>query len=310
LNLKKKTSLPLAHETGAFKILQDALDAISKEKEEIAAQLADAVTEISRQMEEKERQLEAMAELNQKLAGEVEDNKRKSAELKAVNQELESFSYSVSHDLRTPLRAIYGFSHILSEEYVQQLDAEGQALFSEIIYNTKKMGQLIDNLLEFSRLTKQKAVKNETNVTELVHDVVLELRQLEPERAIDISIRDLPEVPADAAMLRQLFINLISNAMKYTGKKDKAVIDIGSYTEGNNVVYYIKDNGAGFDPRYGHMLFGVFQRLHSSNEFEGTGVGLAIAEKIVKKHGGEIWAEGEVDKGAQFYISLPLQIEE
>jgi light-regulated signal transduction histidine kinase (bacteriophytochrome) len=167
------------------------------------------------------------------------------------------------------------------------------------------MGQLIDNLLEFSRIGKQHVSMGNVNINQLANAVVAELKQDDPRRMIHVTVKNLENVNGDRNMLKQVFINLISNAFKYTGTKDEAIIEIGSYLENEQCIYYVKDNGAGFDMQYYDKLFGVFQRLHSSNEFEGTGVGLAIIQKIIAKHGGKVWAEGKVDEGACFYISLP-----
>ncbi len=271
----------------ALELSEKALEAKDEEKNEIAVKLAKAVKELSFQIEEKE---------------------KRTLELEEVNKELESFSYSVSHDLRAPLRAISGFSEVLAEDYIGQLDEEAKILFSEIIRNARKMGELIDNLLEFSRLSKQDIFRGSINMNEIVGNIVTEMTKLEPERKIDISLMELPEVEGDKNMLKQLFFNLISNAFKYTGKRENASIEIGSYSRKRDQVFYVKDNGAGFDPRYYDKLFGVFQRLHSSIEFDGTGVGLAIVQKIATKHGGEVWAEAKVDEGACFYVSLPVKI--
>lgn len=227
-------------------------------------------------------------------------------ELKQANEELESFSYSVSHDLRAPLRAINGFTQILVEDYKDKLGADGQTILSEIIANAKKMGELIDNLLQFSRMGKQQVTMVTVNVKQLVNAAIEEVKLLYPQRTINIKIKDLQNIKGDSSMLKQVFINLISNAVKYTSKIEDPYIEIGCYTENDLCIYYVKDNGAGFDMRYYDKLFAVFQRLHSSNEFEGTGVGLAIIQKIITKHGGKVWAEGVVNKGAIFYISLPI----
>jgi light-regulated signal transduction histidine kinase (bacteriophytochrome) len=171
--------------------------------------------------------------------------------------------------------------------------------------NSIKMGKLIDNLLGFSRIVKQHVSMVDVNIKELVDSVVAEQRQIEPTRKINLTVKKLENIRGDRNMLKQVFINLVSNAFKYTGKKKEAIIEIGSYHEKDDCIYYVKDNGAGFDMLYSDKLFGVFQRLHSSNEFEGTGVGLAIIQKIISKHGGKVWAEAKVGEGACFYISLP-----
>ncbi|MCC8361267.1 sensor histidine kinase [Salinimicrobium sediminilitoris] len=289
----------------ALKLSEEALLAKDKEKKEITLQLAEAVKDLSIQIEEKERRAAELAEVNKQLAFQIQEKEKKKLELEEVNKELESFSYSVSHDLRTPLRAISGFSEVLIEDYAEHLDEEAQLYFSEIGRNVKKMGDLIDNLLEFSRLSKQDFFRVPVNIEDIIHKLVDEQKELEPERKTTVYVKDLPLIKGDKNMLKQLFFNLISNAFKYSSKREDSVIEIGSYPKGEQQVFYVKDNGAGFDARYYNKLFGVFQRLHSSNEFEGTGVGLAIVQKIVSKHDGEIWAEGKVGEGACFYVSLP-----
>ncbi len=290
----------------ALEMSEKALDAKNTEANEIAIMLARAVKELSFQIEEKGKRADELVKINEELAFQIKEKEKRTTELEEVNKELESFSYSVSHDLRAPLRAISGFSEVLAADYINQLDDEAKILFSEITRNAKKMGELIDNLLEFSRLSRQDIFRDTINMNEIVRNIVEELKRLEPNRNIDLDIQELPTVEGDKNMMKQLFFNLVSNAFKYTGKKEKAIIEIGSYTRDLNQVFYLKDNGAGFDPRYYSKLFGVFQRLHSSMEFEGTGVGLAIVHKIATKHGGEVWAEGRVGEGASFYVSLPV----
>jgi signal transduction histidine kinase len=288
----------------------------NKEKEKRAAELIVANKELLFQNEEKEKRAAELiianeelkkaeyhiAELNIGLERKIVE---RTAQLEQVNKELESFSYSVSHDLRAPLRAINGFTQVLMEDHHDQLDEDAQAVLNEIIGNSKTMGELIDNLLEFSRVGKQNLSLGIVNMKELVDSVITELVKEHPTRDFNLTVHKLTNIKGDRNMLKQVFINLVGNAFKYTGKKKQAHIEIGAYREPNHSTYYVKDNGAGFDMKYYDKLFGVFQRLHSSNEFEGTGVGLAIIQKIVAKHGGKVWAEGHVDKGACFFISLP-----
>jgi signal transduction histidine kinase len=285
------------------------------EKEKRAAELVVANTELAIankelafQYEEKERITIELSLANKELFLQNEEKIHKGLELELAVKELDSFSYSVSHDLRAPLRAINGFTCVLKDEYDAALDDDAKNLLNEIIANSTKMGQLIDNLLDFSRLGKQQPSMVNLNIEEIVNSVIIELKQLEPNRTFAIEIKNLVNIKGDKNMIKQAFINLISNAFKYTGKKEKAGIEIGSFFEEDNNfrTYYVKDNGAGFDMKYYNNLFGVFQRLHSSNEFEGTGVGLAIIQKIISKHNGKVWAEGKVNEGACFYISLPV----
>lgn len=289
----------------ALTVRKPHLTLASDSQEDLAAALLEANRALAHQIEEEEKRAAELLLINNELAYQIEEKEKKTAELEAAVKELESFSYSVSHDLRAPLRAINGFAQVLAEDYLEQIDAEGKVFLEEIISNSRKMGQLIDNLLEFSRVGKQAVTMYTVDVGQLVSDVLTELKQLEPNRQITIRVQKLAKCQGDRNMLKQVFINLLSNAFKYTSKKQEAIVEIGSYTEDSNQVYYIKDNGAGFDMRYYDKLFGVFQRLHSSNEFDGTGVGLAIVQKIIAKHGGKVWAEATVNKGACFYISLP-----
>lgn len=225
-------------------------------------------------------------------------------QLEAANKELESFSYSVSHDLRTPLRAVNGYAIMLKEDLGSKLGAEGDRVINTIIDNARLMGQLIDDLLAFSRLGRMGIKLNDVNMNEMVRDCVKELLAIETEK-YQIKIRALPHCRADSSMLKQVWMNLIGNAIKYSSKKDQPQIDIGFKRKEERTVYYIKDNGVGFDMQYGAKLFGVFQRLHGNDQFEGTGVGLALVKRIIDKHGGEIWAEAKPDEGATFYFSLP-----
>lgn len=225
-------------------------------------------------------------------------------QLEIANKELESFSYSVSHDLRTPLRAISGYSVMLQEDYNDKLDAEGKRIMGNIIANSKMMGQLIDDLLSFSRLGKKALIRTTVDMQVLATNVVNELLQNE-DKDYHISITSLPQAEADQGMIKQALMNLVSNAIKYTSKKDRPEIEIGAIDKETRTVYYVKDNGVGFDMAYAYKLFGVFQRLHSQEEFGGTGVGLALVKRIIDKHNGEIWAEGEENVGAAFYFSLP-----
>ena len=229
----------------------------------------------------------------------------RAAELEASNRELESFSYSVSHDLREPLRTIDGFSRILQKDYADKLDAEGLRLIDIVRGGTQKMAQLISDLLAFSRIGRKGMELSEIDMGELVETVSIELRSAVPERKLRFNIKKLPIAQGDAAMIRQVVINLMSNAVKFTREKRLAVIEVGNMVQDGENIYYVKDNGVGFDPQYKDKLFRIFQRLHSEEEFEGTGVGLAIVQRIVHRHGGRIWAEGKVGHGATFYFTLP-----
>jgi signal transduction histidine kinase len=230
---------------------------------------------------------------------------KRTEELEAANKELESFSYSVSHDLRAPLRSIGGYSRILLEDYSDKLDEEGRRLLEVITRNGMRMGQLIDDLLAFSRIGKQSLVKVNLNLDSIVRHVIEELRSNRDQKS-EVVINPILNAKGDSSMLKQVFTNLISNAIKYSRKKENPRIEVGSWEEDERMVFYVKDNGAGFNMDYYDKLFGVFQRLHSATEFEGTGVGLALVNRIITKHGGKVWAEGKVGEGATFYFSLPV----
>jgi light-regulated signal transduction histidine kinase (bacteriophytochrome) len=245
---------------------------------------------------------EEIQQLNARLEQRVRD---RTAELEAVNHELEAFSYSVSHDLRAPVRAIGGFARILADEHAGALTAEGHRVLNVVMKESERMGRLIDDLLAFSRIGRQSPQTEEIDVAALVDEVYRELAALAPGRRIELRVAALPRAQADLALLRQVLVNLIGNAIKYTRPRELARIEVGGSVRGSENVYQVKDNGAGFDPRYKDKLFGVFQRLHSEAEFEGTGVGLALVQRIINRHGGRVWAEGQIDQGATFYFMLP-----
>ncbi len=224
--------------------------------------------------------------------------------LETANKELESFSYSVSHDLRAPLRAMDGFSRAVLEDYGPQLPEEGRRHLQIIRSNTQKMGELIDDLLTFSRLSRAPLNKLKIDPRMLVQSALNELVSQREGRQIDLRIESLPECEGDPALLKQVWVNLLSNALKYSRKRETAVIEIGCTTEDGIHAYFVRDNGAGFDMRYAHKLFGVFQRLHRAEDYEGTGVGLAIVQRVIHRHGGRVWAESVVDQGSTFHFTL------
>lgn len=232
---------------------------------------------------------------------------RKIAEeqLLEANKELESFSYSVSHDLRAPLRAIHGYTNILQEDYSGILDEEGNRILGIVINSASMMGQLIDKLLAFSRLGKQKLLKVDLDIEPIVEDIIADLKHVYPNVKLNVQTKLSKNLFGDNLMIKLAMTNLLSNAIKYSCKKEEAMIEIGSKVESSETIFYIKDNGAGFDMKYYDKLFGVFQRLHSHEEFEGTGVGLAIVNRIILKHDGKIWAESKLNEGSTFYFSLP-----
>ncbi len=225
-------------------------------------------------------------------------------QLEATNKELEAFSYSVSHDLRSPLRAIDGFTRILQEDYAEKLDDQGRRLLGVVRDNSRKMAELIDDLLEFSRLGRKSLSTTAIDMKRMVEDVLKEVHVAGEQRS-ELVLKALPPARGDATLLRQAWSNLLDNAIKFSGKRERPVIEVSGHVNGVECVYCVKDNGAGFDMQYYDKLFGVFQRLHRTEEFAGTGVGLAIVQRVVLRHGGRVWAEGKVDEGAAFYFSLP-----
>jgi light-regulated signal transduction histidine kinase (bacteriophytochrome) len=236
--------------------------------------------------------------LNEKLEKRVVE---RTVELEAANRELEAFAYSVSHDLRAPLRAVDGFSRILLDEYGPQLPAEAQHYLQVARDNALHMGDLIDGLLSFSRLGRQPIRKQLVEPADLVRQAVEDLGLEQAGRPVEIAVGYLPACEGDPLLLKQVFVNLLSNALKYCRTRERTRIEIAT---ADSSAYYVRDNGVGFDMRYADKLFGVFQRLHRSEEYEGTGVGLAIVQRIVHRHGGRVWAEGVVNQGATFYFTL------
>jgi PAS domain S-box-containing protein len=290
------TVSPLKDKTGnIIGVSKIARDITSNKKSE--SELINANRELIFQNEEKEKRAAELIAANKDLT--IAERR-----LKDAIDELESFSYSVSHDLRAPLRAISGYSKMLKRNFEGQLDSEANRLMNNIMNNATKMGQLIDDLLNFSRIGRKELLKMNVQMQTVVTNLCFELKNEYGHRGIEFQINELFPVQADNVAIRQVWVNLISNAIKYSKLKDNAIIEIGSQLNGNEIIYYIKDNGAGFDMRYADKLFGVFQRLHSDEEFEGTGVGLALVQRIIAKHGGRVWGEGKVNEGATFYFTL------
>jgi len=233
---------------------------------------------------------------------------RDMTELRQRTEELEGFTYSVSHDMRAPVRAIDGFTRILIEEYAGSLDDEGRRLLEIVRQNTEKMGQLIDGLLALSRLGREKLVFSDIDMTEVAKTAFEEQKAAGGrERNIACHIDPLPVAYGDKRLITQVFQNLLANAIKFTRNEESSTIEIGHKTEGSDNVYFVRDNGVGFDMNYAEKLFGTFQRLHAANEFEGSGIGLATVRRIIDRHGGRVWAEAETNKGATFYFSLPVR---
>ncbi|MGH8865486.1 MAG: ATP-binding protein, partial [Burkholderiales bacterium] len=276
---------------GSLSLGTNRLSDLTAEHLEIAREVADGLAIAVQQARLQEQIGQHAAALEQRVAERT--------------AELEAFSYSVSHDLRTPLLTIDGFSRMLLEDYSDQLDAEGQRLLKTICRNSQNMGRLIDDLLAFSRLGRQEMRPAEVKMSELAGAVWAELQATAPERKLQFNLQSLPPAHGDPAMIRQVLVNLLSNAIKFTGPREDAVIEVGAEEEENHNVYYVKDNGVGFEMKYADKLFGVFQRLHGDDEFAGTGVGLAFVQRIVQRHGGRVWAEGKTGAGATVYFALP-----
>lgn len=240
-----------------------------------------------------------------KLETQVAEREKAAKELKIANDELEAFAYMVSHDLRAPLRCISGFSNALAEAHAQQLDAGAKGLLDRIHSGTVEMKRLIDDILAFSHANRFALEKRKTNPNSIVKVIFEELFGGIARQNVSVVLEDLPDCQADPDLLKQVYVNLLDNALKYTKGKDLPRIEVGSIPIENEIVYFVRDNGAGFDMKDVDKLFGVFQRLHSSDQFEGTGLGLAIVQRIIQRHGGRIWAESQVDQGSTFYFTLP-----
>ena len=249
--------------------------------------------------------------VNEQLEKEIDERKRVetqiqgvNTELLAANKELEAFSYSVSHDLRSPLRTIDGFSLALLEDYADKLDEDGRDCLHRVRAATQRMGALIDDMLNLSRMTRIDMRLESTDLGAIARSVAVELQKTQPERQVEFRIEEGLEAFVDSHLIRIVFDNLLGNAWKFTSKRDSALIEFGGTHYDGKSTYYVRDNGAGFDPTYADRLFGAFQRLHDKNEFPGTGVGLATVQRIIHRHGGRIWAESAVGKGATFYFTL------
>jgi PAS domain S-box-containing protein len=278
--------------------LKRAHDELEFRVEQRTAELRSSNETLARTVAELERREDEVRKLNQEL-------KLRLAQLETSNKELESFAYSVSHDLRAPLRSIDGFSRALLEDYADKLDEEGMENLRIICAASTRMGQLIDDLLALSRVTRSELRQEGVDLSALVESIVRHMKAAHPEREVDVVIQPSLWAKADPNLLRIVLENLIANAWKFTSKKPRAEIEFGQKERNGEPAFFLRDNGAGFEMAYVHKIFGAFQRLHSTTEFPGTGVGLATVQRIIHRHGGQVWAEGEPGKGACFYFSLP-----
>lgn len=292
---------------------KQAEEELRKHREHLEELVAERTAELNERMAEVEQLNQTLANLLEDQQATNRDLEETARKLQDANKELEAFAYTVSHDLRAPLRAIDGFSSILLEEYAPDLSAEAAHYLQRVVDNTQQMAQLIDDLLTFSRLGRHPLQKKLIAPADIVHQVLQGLRHEQEGRQVDISVGDLPPCQVDPTLFKQVFVNLLSNALKFTRGRKVARIEVGCISpshpsqaekkEDGGCTYFVKDNGVGFDMRYSDKLFGVFQRLHHTDEYEGTGVGLAIAQRIIHRHGGRVWAEAEEDKGATFYFT-------
>jgi two-component system sensor histidine kinase/response regulator len=277
------------------------LDVMKFYSEQLVSKLEEKNIELQQALKNLQGAHREILELNRNLELRVGE---RTGELKLLNEELEAFSYSISHDLRAPLRAMGGYANILGKKFGDQMPPEAHLPLQRIRESATQMGQLIDGLLAFAGLGRRSLKKNTVDPTAIVGAVVEQLRSEITGRRVEIEIAELPACQGDSMLLKQVFTNLLSNAFKYSRGRDPAIIKVGWRREKEENVYFVQDNGAGFDMEYSGKLFGVFQRLHSAEEFDGTGVGLAIVHRIISRHGGRIWAEAKVGHGATFYFTL------
>jgi signal transduction histidine kinase len=302
LRAPKMTQDEIGYLADAFNRMLSEIEQRSSELEQSNASLEQQVAERQQVEAELRRVEEELRQLNTDLEERVT---QRTEQLAAANKELESFSYSVSHDLRAPVRAIVGFSKLLAEHHETALDDEAKRKLGIVRSEAARMGTLIDDLLAFSRLGRQSLQMRSVEMEELVKLNFEQLKMQNPEAKTELKLGHLPQAMGDRSLLAQVWINLLSNAFKFSGKKENPTIEVNAISDAKEHTYFVRDNGAGFDPRYGAKLFGVFQRLHDQSDFPGTGVGLALVHRIVTRHGGRVWAEGEPGVGATFYFTLP-----
>ena len=296
------TNKQLKREVNARKQTEEGLE---KYRENLEEMIKERSAELNKRISEVEQLNNAMMNLLEDHRISNESLDIKTQQLAAANKDLDAFAYSVSHDLRAPLRAIIGFSRMLMEDYGNKLDEEGQRKLNVIQNSAQDMGQLIDDLLAFSRLGRKAMSMSDINMGHLAEEVFEQLRLNASGQTVRLNIQDLSPAYGDRSLIREVFVNLISNAIKFSKPSEVTVVELSGKTEGKEILYSVKDNGVGFDMKYADKLFQVFQRLHSTEEFEGTGVGLSLVQRIIHRHGGRVWAEGKVNEGATFYFTLP-----
>jgi signal transduction histidine kinase len=282
-------------------LLAQAFNDMLAEIERRTSAIETSNRELEREVGERARAEKEILRLNEQLETRVQE---RTAQLESTNKELEAFSFSVSHDLRAPLRSIDGFSHALLDDCADRLPEEGRRYLTRIRMSTERMAQLIEDLLNLSRVSRGAIEKRELNFSDLARDVAADLRHREPNREVEVTVWDGLAAVADSRLLRAALENLIGNAWKFTSKAPDARIEVGALRDGEQTTYFVRDNGAGFDMAYADKLFGAFQRLHGVSDFPGTGIGLATVQRIVARHGGRIWADAQVGKGATFFFTL------
>ena len=302
LRATKTTDDEIGYLADAFNRMLSEIEQRSSELEQTNESLAGEVARRERVEAELRRVEDELRQLNTDLEERVVE---RTEQLAAANKELESFSYSVSHDLRAPVRAIVGFSKLLAEHHEEALDDEAKRKLGIVRSEAARMGTLIDDLLAFSRLGRQSLQMRSVDMGELVRLNFEQLKLQNPGSPHELQLGHLPPALGDRSLLAQVWINLLSNAFKFSGKKEKPTIEVNAISDAAEHTYFVRDNGAGFDPRYAAKLFGVFQRLHDQTDFPGTGVGLALVHRIITRHGGRVWAEGQPGQGATFYFTLP-----
>jgi len=300
--LQRRIAHPLLALTSVVRRVSESRDYSVRatiESDDEVGLLAEAFDTMLGEIQRRDREIRLLnADLERRVAA-------RTGELEASNKELEAFSYSVSHDLRAPLRHVDGFVELLSKHLGATLDDKGRKYIATISNAAKRMGALIDDLLVFSRMGRTEMRSTSVDLEALTGEVIQELKQDEAGRAVEWTVGRLPSVQGDPSMLRQVLANLLSNALKYTGPQERARIEVTGEAHPGEIIVQVRDNGVGFDAAYSHKLFGVFQRLHTNDEFEGTGIGLANVRRIVSRHGGRTWVEGAVGQGATFFFTLP-----